>query len=67
MYTKMELYNFLFISGGLYEKHVVAPWNLGTFTANAYSHRETKKKSCRGGRSQEILNTDIQSAVQYLK
>jgi hypothetical protein len=33
-----------FKSGGLHEKHVVALGNLGTTSAFAFRHRETKKK-----------------------
>ena len=46
---------YLFTSGGLHEKHVVATWNLGTISAFAYRHRETKKNLCRGGRSQDRI------------
>ena len=35
-----------FKSRGLHEKHVVATWNLGAFSAFAYRHRETKKNLC---------------------
>ena len=31
---------------------------LGTISAFAYRHRETKKNLCRGGRSQDLPNTD---------
>ena len=40
---------------------------LGTVSAFAYRHRETKKNLCRGGRSQELPSTDIQPAVRHLK
>ena len=44
-----------FKSGGLYEKHVVATWNIGNhLSAFAYRHRETKKNLCRGDRSQHL-------------
>ena len=33
---------------------------LGTITAFAYRHRETKKNLCRGGQSQDLPNTDFQ-------
>ena len=33
---------------------------LGTISAFAYRHRETKKNLCRGGRSQDLPNTDFQ-------
>jgi len=32
---------------------------LGTISAIAYRHRETKKNLCRGGRSQDLPNTDL--------
>ena len=40
---------------------------LGTISAFAYRHRETKKKLFRGGRSQDLPNTDFQPAVRHLK
>ena len=40
---------------------------LGTISAFAYRHRETKKNLCRGGRSQDLPNTDFQPAVRHLK
>jgi hypothetical protein len=46
-----------FKSGGLYERHVVATWKLGTISTFACRHRETKKNLCRGGRSQDIPDT----------
>jgi len=39
---------------------------LGTITAFAYKHRETKKKLCRGGRSQDLPNTDFYPAILQL-
>ena len=48
-----------FKSGGLHEKHVVATWNLGTISAFAFRHGETKKKLCRGGRSHDLPSTDF--------
>ena len=33
---------------------------LGTISAFAYRHRETKKNLCRGGLSQDLPNTDFQ-------
>ena len=36
---------------------------LGTISAFAYRHRETMKNLCRGGRSQDLPNTDFQPAV----
>ena len=32
---------------------------LGTVSAFAYGHRETKKHLCRGGRSQDLPDTDF--------
>ena len=56
----MKLVTTRFKSGGLHEKHVVATWNVGgTISAFAYRHRETKKNLCRGGRSQDLPNTDF--------
>ena len=40
---------------------------LGTIPAFAYRHRETKKNLCRGDRSQDLPNTDLQPAVRHLK
>jgi len=40
---------------------------LGTTSAFAYRHRETKKNLCRGGQSQDLPNTDLQPAVRHLK
>ena len=39
---------------------------LGTISAFAYRHRETKKNVCRDGRSQDLPNTDFQPAVRHL-
>ena len=55
----MKLVTSKFRSGGLHEKHVVATWNLGNHLTIAYRRRETKKNLCRGGRSQDLLNTDF--------
>jgi hypothetical protein len=33
--------------------------NLGTISAFAYRHRETEKNLCRGGRSQDLPDTDL--------
>jgi len=33
--------------------------NLGTISAFAYRQRETKKNLCRGGRSQDLPDTDF--------
>ena len=41
--------------------------NLGTISAFACRHRETKKNLCRGGRSQDLPDTDFQPAVRHLK
>ena len=44
-------------------------WQLGMFgtiSAFAYRHRETKKNLCRGGRSQDLPNTDFQPPVRHL-
>ena len=49
-----------FKSGGLHEKHVVATWNVGNhLSAFAYRQRETEKNLCRGGRSQDLPDTDF--------
>ena len=40
--------------------------NLGTISAFAYRHRETKKHLCRGGRSQDLPDTDFQPAIRHL-
>ena len=40
---------------------------LGTISAFAYRHRETKKNLCRGGRSQDLPNTDLQPAIRQPK
>ena len=40
---------------------------LGTISAFAYRHRETKKNLCRGDRSQDLPNTDFQPTVRQLK
>ena len=39
---------------------------LGTISAFAFRHRETKKNLCRGGRSQDLPNTDFQPAMWQL-
>ena len=51
-----------FKSGGLHEKHVVATWNLGNHLSICL-HMETKKNLCRGGRSHDLPNTELQPAV----
>jgi len=56
----MKLVTNKFKSGGLHEKHVVAALNLGNHLSIClYRHRETKKNLCRGGRSQDLSNTDF--------
>ena len=55
----MKLVTNKFKSGGLYEKHVVATWNLGNHLSFAYRHKETKKNLFRGGRSQDFPDTDF--------
>ena len=40
---------------------------LGTVSAFAFRHRETKKNLCRDGRSQDLPKTDFQPAVRHLK
>ena len=39
---------------------------LGTISAFAYRHRETKTNLYRGGRSQDLPNTDFQPAYLYI-
>ena len=38
----------------------------GTISAFALGPRETKKNLCRGGRSQDLPDTDLQPAVRWL-
>ena len=40
---------------------------LGTISAFAYRHRETKKTLCRGGRSQDLPDSDFQPAIRQQK
>ena len=40
---------------------------LETISAFACRHRETNKNLCRGGRSQDLPDTDFQPAVRHLK
>ena len=40
---------------------------LGTISAFTFRHRETKKNLCRGGRSQDLPDTDFQPAIRQLK
>ena len=54
----MKLVTNKFKSEGLHEKHVVATWNLGNHLSICFKHMETKKNLCRGGRSQDLPNTD---------
>ena len=56
-----------FKSGGLHEKHVVATWKLGNHLAFAYRHRENKKNLCRGGRSRDLPDIDLEPTVRHLK
>jgi len=49
-----------FKSGGLHEKHVVATWNVEnrlSICLETQGNRE--KKLCRGGRSQDLPDTDL--------
>ena len=55
----MKLVTTKFKLGGLHKKHVVAIGILGTISAFALRHRETKKKLYRDGRSQGLPNTDF--------
>ena len=48
-----------FKSGGLHERHVVATRKLGNHLAFACRHRESKKNLYRGGRSQDLPDTDF--------
>ena len=57
MYTRKEVTR-KFKSGGLHEKHVRSS-NFGTISEFACRHRETKKNLCRGGRSQDLPDTDL--------
>jgi hypothetical protein len=60
----MKLVTTKFKSGGLHEKHVVSTCKLGTISAFAYRHRETKKNLCQDGRSQDLPSTDFYPAVK---
>ena len=40
---------------------------LGTISAFAYRHKETKKNMCRGGRWQDLPSTDFQPALTFIK
>ena len=40
---------------------------LGTISAFTFRHRETKKNLCRGGRSLDLPDTDLQPAIRQLK
>jgi len=61
----MKLVTTGFKSGGLHEKHVVATWNMGTISAFAYRHRETKKTCVEvaGRRTFRILTSRQQSGI----
>jgi len=39
---------------------------LGTISPIAYRHRKSKKNLCRGGRSQDLPNTDFEPAVRLI-
>ena len=41
------------------EKHAVATWSLGSRLSIFFQTQETKKNLCRGGRSQDLPNTDF--------
>ena len=55
----MKLVTTIFKSGGLHEKHAVATGTLGTISAFAFRHRETKKYLRQDGFSQDLMNTDF--------
>jgi len=55
----MKLVTTRFTSGGLHEKHVVQLGILGTISAFAYRHRETKKNLWGDGWSQGRLSTEF--------
>jgi len=60
MYTDMKKkVTRKFKSRGLHETHVVSMWNLGTISAFAFRHRETKKNLFRDGRSKDLPDTDF--------
>ena len=40
---------------------------LGTVSAIVFRHRETEKNLCRGGRSQDLPNTDFWPVVRHIK
>jgi len=46
-------------SGGLHEKHAVATWGLGNHLSIRLLTQGTKKTLCRGGRSQDLPDTDF--------
>jgi hypothetical protein len=45
--------------GGLQEKHAVTIWNLENHLSIRFYKQETKKNLCRGGRSQDLTDTDF--------
>jgi hypothetical protein len=48
-----------FASGGPHEKHVVATWNLGNPSQHLLLDTGKPRKTfCRGGRSQDLPDTD---------
>jgi len=55
----MKLVNTKFKAGGLHEKHETVTGMLGTISAFAVRHRETKKNLCRDGRLQKLPNIDF--------
>ena len=61
----MKLVTNKFKSGGLHEKHVVELGILGTISAFAYRHRETKKTCVEvaGRRTFRILTYRQQSGI----
>ena len=61
----MELVTTKFKSGGLYEKHVVATWNLGNHLTFAFG-TEKPRKTCVevvGRRTFRILTSSQQSGI----
>ena len=56
----MKLVATKFKSGGLYEKHVVATWNVGNhLSILLIDTGKPRKNLCRDGRSQDLPNTDF--------
>ena len=59
MFTNMEKkVTRGFKSGGLHEKHVVANWKLGNHLSFRLQTQGNQKNLCRGGRSQDLPDTD---------